>query len=309
MVPWLRPHSPATQAIVTLFAQYLVVAAFIFVIVSTLVAYAVIRYRAREEAAEPPPRGDSHRWEVVWTAIPLLIVAALFALTVRTMALVDARQDSTQPPDLTVTGHQWWWEASYSTPSGPAITATEIHIPAGRRLLARVEAADVIHDFWAPQLGRKIDAIPGRTAYIWLEADAPGTYQGTCSEFCGMEHAEMHFQVIAEPEGAFNAWLARQAAEPAPVTGLAAEGQRLFRERKCGACHAVSNADTRALSGPPLTHIASRNLLGGDRPNTPQNMTEWIAHPQTIKPGNHMPDQVLPQAELVALTAYMEALR
>ncbi|HEY7389437.1 MAG TPA: cytochrome c oxidase subunit II [Bryobacteraceae bacterium] len=306
MVPWLRPHSPQAQAIVSLFGQYLVVAAVIFAVVTALVVYTIIRYRERLGASEPPQYHGSRAAEITWTAIPLLIVLVLFVLTVRTMAFVDAPQDPIRAPDVVITGQQWWWLAQYP---GGAATASEIHIPVGRRLLARVDAADVIHDFWAPQLGRKIDAIPGRAGYVWLEADAPGVYQGTCSEFCGMQHAGMHFQVIAEPEGDFNVWLERQAAPPVPPEGVAAQGERLFRERKCGDCHAVSLSDTRALIGPPLTHVASRMQLGGDRANTPENMALWVNEPQSIKPGNRMPDQHLAASEVQALTAYMESLR
>jgi cytochrome c oxidase subunit II len=316
MAPWLRPHSPQVEAIATLFREYLLVAAVIFLVVSGLVSYCVVRYRARQSGEEPAQHTGSRGLEVAWTAIPLLIVLVLFVLTLRTMAFVDAPQNPGRDPDLVITGHQWWWEARYPgvpvTPAGVIgvnpISANEIHIPVGRRLLVRVESADVIHDFWAPQLARKIDAIPGRPSYVWLEADTPGTYEGTCSEFCGMQHAGMHFRVIAEPEPAFMAWLEHQAAPPVPPIGLAAEGARLFGQRKCGDCHAVSPGDTRSLIGPPLTHVAGRRLLGGDRPVTPQNLTLWITSPQTIKPGNRMPDQQLPAAEVQALTAYMEAL-
>jgi cytochrome c oxidase subunit II len=306
MATWLRPHSPQAQAIVSLFGQYLVLAAIVFGVVAVLVLYAIVRYRARPGAPEPPEHPGSRAAEITWTAIPLLLVLALFVLTVRTMAFVDAPQEPARAPDLIITGQQWWWLARYP---GGATTANEIHIPAGRRLLARVDSADVIHDFWAPQLGRKIDAIPGRASYVWLEADSPGVYQGTCSEFCGMQHAGMRFQVIAEPEAEFNAWLQRQAAPPAPPEGLAAEGERLFRARKCSDCHAVSPSDTRTLAGPPLAHVASRTRLGGDRANTPADIALWVNHPQSIKPGNRMPDAHLSTGEVAALTTYLESLR
>jgi cytochrome c oxidase subunit II len=275
-------------------------------VVATLVLYAIVRYRAHPGDSDPPPPHSTRAAEITWTAIPLGIVLVLFVLTVRTMALVDAPQDSARAADLVITGHQWWWLARYP---GGAVTANEIHIPAGRRLLARVDAADVIHDFWAPQLARKIDAIPGRASYVWLEADSPGVYPGTCSEFCGMQHAGMHFQVVAQPETDFNAWLQRQAAPPEPPQGAAVEGERLFRERKCSDCHAVSPSDTRPLIGPPLAHVASRLGLGGDRQNTAENMALWVNDPQSVKPGNRMPDQHLPATEVQSLTAYMESLR
>jgi cytochrome c oxidase subunit II len=299
------PHSPRIQAIAGLFNGFLILAAIIFLVVAGLVTYAVVRYRARAGAADPPQTFGSRTAEVAWTAIPLLIVLALFVFTVRTMAYVDAPLDPAQPPDVQIVGHQWWWEARYLN---GAVTAHEIHIPAARRLLVQVDAADVIHDFWAPELARKMDAVPGRHGFIWLEADRPGTYAGACSEFCGQQHAWMRFQVIAESEADFSAWLAHQASAPPEPIGLGAEGAQIFRDQKCGDCHAVSPADTAPRSGPPLTHIASRKLLGGEIPNTPENLTRWIATPQSVKPGNRMPEPQLSAAQIGALNAYLEAM-
>jgi cytochrome c oxidase subunit 2 len=304
--PPFTPHSPQVQAISHLFGYFLILAAIIFLIVAGLVGYSIVRYRARAGDGEPRQVFGSRTIEITWTAIPLLIVIVLFVLAVRTMAAIDAPLAPDGPADLVITGHQWWWEARYAN---GADTANEIHIPAGRRLLARIEAADVIHDFWAPQLARKMDAVPGRPAYLWLEADAPGTYSGTCSEFCGMQHAWMRFEVIAEPEAEFSAWLARQEAEPPQPTGETTEGARVFRGRKCGDCHAVSTRDTRALSGPPLTHLAARRLLGGEIPNTAENRTRWTTDPQSIKPGNRMMNPHLSTDEVRALSAYLESLR
>ena len=300
------PHSPEAQAMSALFGAFLVLAAVIFLIVAGLVGYSIVRYRARAGAAEPRQTFGSRTLEVTWTAIPLVIVTVLFVLTVRTMASIDAPLALDRTPDVVITGHQWWWEARY--PNG-ADAAHEIHIPAGRRLLARIESVDVIHDFWAPQLARKMDAVPGRPAYVWLEADTPGMYSGTCSEFCGMQHAWMRFEVIAEPEAEFSAWLAREGAPPAEPVGGAIEGARIFRQQKCGDCHAVSPGDRRVLSGPPLTHIASRRLLGGEIPNTAENLTHWILTPQAIKPGNKMMNPQLSPADVGPLSAYVESLR
>jgi cytochrome c oxidase subunit II len=291
-------HSPQAQAMATMFVYVLVLAAVIFTLVAVLVGYSIVRYRRREGAAEPRPTFGSRKAEVTWTAIPLVLMIVLFILTVRTMAFVDAPDKPAQAPDLVITGHQWWWEARYAN---GAVAVQEIHIPAGRRLLAEIGSKDVIHDFWVPELARKMDAVPGRASYIWLQADTPGTYQGKCSEFCGMQHAGMRFQVVAEPEPEFAAWVAQQAQPLAPPpSGLPAEGARIFQQ-KCQDCH------TR--NGPPLDHIANRKLLGGDLANAPVNLTRWTTSPQSIKPGNHMPDQNLSSTETAALTAYLETLR
>jgi cytochrome c oxidase subunit 2 len=301
LVPVFNPQSPEAQAIATVFTYFLVLAAIIFLIVAGMVGYSVVRYRARQGDADPPPTFGHRRIEITWTVIPLVVVLAIFVFTIRTMAYVDAPLEPDRPPDLVITGHQWWWEARY--PNG-ARTAREIHIPAGRRLLAQIESADVIHDFWAPQLARKMDAVPGRTGYIWLRADVPGRYQGACSEFCGMQHAGMRFEVVAEPEADFAAWVERQAETPA-----ADVGESLFRERKCLDCHAISARDDRRLIGPPLAHIASRRFLGGNLPNTAANLSRWITSPQSILPGNRMPDSNVPAGEAQELTRFLETRR
>jgi cytochrome c oxidase subunit II len=296
----LNPHSPQSQIIASLFTVILILSVIVFLIVCGLVAWSLLRYRARAGAAEPAPNFGSRALEITWTVIPLVVVIAIFIVSVRAMALIDAPRTPGKA-DIVITGHQWWWDARY--PNG-AIVAGEIHIPASRRLVARIDSADVIHDFWAPQLGRKMDAVPGLASYIWLEADQPGTYQGVCSEFCGAQHAWMHFLVIAQPETDFSVWLNHQA-EPArtPVTALETEGARLYRQKKCGDCHAAPD------KGPDLTHVAGREFLGGGvSRNTPRNLALWIAKPQSIKPGNRMPDQPLSSAEIEALTAYLGSL-
>ncbi|NIT59929.1 MAG: cytochrome c oxidase subunit II, partial [Aliifodinibius sp.] len=102
---------------------------------------------------------------------------------------------------MVVIGHQWWWEFYY--PDSGVLTANEMHIPAGKKLLLRIESIDVIHDFWVPELGPKIDAIPGHTNHLWMAASDPGVYLGACAEFCGAQHANMRIRVIAESEEDF----------------------------------------------------------------------------------------------------------
>ena len=248
MGPLFSPHSAQTHAIALVFTIVLAIAAFIFLVVTAGVLYSIVRYRSRSlSAAEPRQIFGSRNLEILWTVVPLLILTGLFIVTVRAMVLIDAPQDSSQPLDLVITGHQWWWEARY--PSG-VLATYDIHIPSSRRLLARIESADVIHDFWVPDLARKMDAVPGRVSYIWLEADTPGTYGGTCSEFCGAEHAWMRFRVIAEPQSSYDAWLRRQAQPPPEPAGVAAEGARLFQTKKCGDCHAVAATAIELRKGP-----------------------------------------------------------
>jgi cytochrome c oxidase subunit 2 len=300
-------HSPQTHAIAGLFRDVFALAVVIFLCVACTVMFGVFRYRSRGEE-EPPQVEGSRRLEVIWTAVPLFIVLVMFVVTVRTMASVDAPDDRRHVPDLFITGHQWWWEVRY--PNG-MVTAGEIHIPVGRRLLARIDTADVIHDFWVPELARKIDAVPGLPGNIWLEADTPGDYPGSCAEFCGVQHAWMRFVVVAEPEQAFSAWL-RHESEPAavPSAGPEAIGARLFEQKNCGSCHAISGTSSAGRSGPDLSHIADRQYLGsGISRNTPEKLAQWIADPQAAKPGNRMPASPLSAVEAQELQAYLESLK
>jgi cytochrome c oxidase subunit II len=304
MGPLFSPHSPQTHAITAVFSLVLIIAAVIFLIVAAGVVYSSVRYRSRGVEAEPRQIFGSTKLEVLWTVVPVLILTGIFIVTVRAMVLIDAPQDSSRAPDLAITGHQWWWEARY--PNG-VIATGDIHIPASRRLLARIESGDVIHDFWAPELARKMDAVPGRASYIWLEADTAGTYDGTCSEFCGAQHAWMRFRVIAQSETDFEAWLNNEAK--ATRNDAPDLRERLFRS-KCEGCHTVAATAPSTGKGPSLAHLASREFLGGGiQRNTPENVMLWLTDPQAAKPGNRMPNTPLTAEERRALLAYLETLQ
>ncbi len=297
-------HSPEAHAIARLFGETLVVCAVVGAIVVGLVGYCVVRFRAGPR--EPSQTHGNTRLEIIWTLIPLAIVAGLFVRTAQTMGAADPPSD--REPDLVVTGHQWWWEARYAT---GAITANEIHVPIGRDLLVRIESADVIHDFWVPQLGRKMDAVPGHPSFVWMQADAAGTYLGACAEYCGAEHAWMRIVVVAEPQTEFDAW-ERHQREPAPrpATEAAIRGARDFTTKTCVMCHSVGGSGDQARVAPDLMHLAQRHSLGaGVLGNTPEELAFWLRDPQGVKPGSHMPDAQLTEAEVGDLVAYFETLR
>jgi cytochrome c oxidase subunit 2 len=314
------PHSPEALAISTLFGQTLVVCAVVGAVVAGLVATCVVRFRAGKRPSEPPQVHGNTSLEVTWTLIPLAIVVGLFVLTARAMAASDPPPD--REPDIVVVGHQWWWEARYA--SG-AITANEIHVPVGKDLLIRVESADVIHDFWVPQLGRKMDAVPGHPSTLWMQADAPGTYLGACAEYCGAQHAWMRIVVVAEPQGEFDAWdrhqlelpaasgLQRSVPPEAALNESATRGEADFRGKTCISCHAIFGEglwSAPARTAPDLTHLAERTTLGaGVLANNPANLAMWLRDPQSVKPGSHMPVLNLTDTEVSDLVAYLETLR
>lgn len=296
------PRSPEAQAISQVFGWSLLAMAVVVAVVTILVVYAAIRYHASRVPADPAP-GRQRRWpEIAWTIAPAVMLLALFVLSAWGMRVSDPPVAG-ETPDVVIIGHRWWWEYRYA---GGVVTANELHVPVGRRLLAEVRSADVIHDFWVPQLGRKIDATPGHPTHLWLEADRPGTYGGTCAEYCGAGHAWMRLTVVAQPAAEYEAWLAGQAA-PAPAQAqgdLAARGEQLFRSLACASCHSVGGVGPRI--GPDLAHLATRTTLaagalGGSR----QELARWLADPQRYKPGALMPSFQLSPAELDALVEYL----
>jgi cytochrome c oxidase subunit II len=300
------PHSPQARAITSLFAQTLGVCAAIGLLVTGLVAFCVVRFRAGVRPDPPPQTSGNTRLEIGWTLGPLAIVIVLFVLAARAMAASDPPPD--RAPDVVVIGHQWWWEARYP---GGVVTANEIHVPVGKDLLVRVESADVIHDFWVPELGRKMDAAPGHPSSIWLQADTPGTYLGACAEYCGSQHAWMRIVVVAQTQGDFDAWQ-KHELEPAPAiaAGAPARGAATFYGKTCARCHAIAGQGDSVRVAPDLTHLAERTTLGaGVVPNDPANLAKWLRDPQTVKPGSHMPDLNLSDDEVSDLVAYFETLR
>jgi len=262
---------------------------------------------------EGPKPGEREGWYVVvglGIAMPVLVIAALFAVSdLFVIKTTQAPAATATRLTVEVTGHQWWWEIRY--PGTSAVTANELHIPLRTPVRVEVRTADVIHSLWVPELNRKVDAIPGRTNVVELDADAPGRYRGACSEYCGLQHAHMALYVFAQPEPEFRRWLTRES-RPAtkPAGGLAAEGARVFVDGPCSSCHAIRGTDATSGVGPDLTHVASRTTLAAVTiPNGDASLRDWITDNQHIKPGNQMPDIRLPGSQLAAIVAYLEGLK
>jgi cytochrome c oxidase subunit II len=254
-------------------------------------------------------------WWTVGAGIvfPAVVLSALLAYSVLRTAGLD-RPPAGAPLVVGVTGHLWWWEVRYHDPaSGRWITlANELRLPAGRVAQLGLESADVIHSFWVPALGGKMDLVPGRTNRLVVTAVAPGIYRGVCAEFCGTQHARMALHLVVEPPEQFDRWLAAQAAAAqVPVDAAPDQGRRAFLEHGCAGCHTIRGvAEARSL-GPDLTHVGSRLHLGaGTLPNDRDALARWIADPQAFKPGARMPSfGHLDRATLDALAAYLAQLR
>lgn len=303
----LLPAGAAASAITSLSWVLIAGATLIFVGVMLLLAWAL----QRRSAGQP-----------VRTRLWLLGGGVLFPLVVLTSLLVwsHARTPAwlaQAPPGALIVGitaHMWWWEVRYSDPAtGQDITlANELHLPVGRPVWLGLNSSDVIHSFWVPALGGKMDMVPGRVGHLLVQADESGTWRGQCAEYCGEQHARMALHVLAKPAAEFDAWLAAQARPAAaPASALLARGREAFLAQRCNACHAVRGVAEESRLGPDLTHVGSRLYLGaGTLANQPGNMAKWVAHTQTVKPGARMPSSPDMDADtLHALAAYLGHLK
>jgi cytochrome c oxidase subunit 2 len=294
------------------------------VLLAIIAACLVALWRAPRAQADTPadvsslerPESDLNRrlhrrigWAVGLSTLGLLALLAADVFTSRAMARLPLEG----AVNIELVGHQWWWEARYRDvdPSREFSTANELHIPVGRPVIVTLHASDVIHSLWIPNLQGKKDLIPGRTAILRLRADRPGVYRGQCAEFCGLEHALMALEVMAEPNRNYEAWAEQQRqSAPAPATDLARRGQQVFLGTSCVMCHTIGGTTAGAVLGPNLTHLAGRRTIAaGMFPNDPGHLAGWISDPQALKPGVNMPATSLAPDDLQALLAYLETLK
>jgi cytochrome c oxidase subunit 2 len=244
--------------------------------------------------------------------VPTVVLAVLLVcgLSMLPALVAPAPEGSLK---ISVTGEQWWWRVRYQPAGAEAVVlANEIRLPAGEPVEFRLESADVIHSFWIPPLGGKVDMIPGRLTRLALAPTKTGVFRGVCAEYCGTSHALMSFYVEVMRKDEFARWLAHQASPAVRADDpLAVRGEALFFAQGCGACHTVRGTPANGVIGPDLTHVGSRLSLGaGILPNEPAAFHRWIANTESLKPGVQMPAfGMLAPEELRALAAYLESLK
>lgn len=296
-----------------IFTLIMVLAVAVALMVILLVAFIVVRYRGRPGDALPRQVYGSRKIEILWTAIPSLIIAGIFVYMLAGMFKGPTPGNvgaEGQDPDIIVIGHQWWWEVRYPK-FGGVVNANEVHIPVGRPVLINLTSADVQHDFWVPQLSQKMDVYPGHVNFIQVNAPKAGNYQGTCAEFCGAQHAWMRILVIAQPQAEFDAWIQAQKGTTAPpATDQIAQGRQLFTQNACGNCHTIAGTSDQGKAAPELTNFSARQTISaGVLPNTPENLKRYLKDPQAVKPGIYMPNFHLRDVDIDALVAYLESLK
>ena len=339
------PIGPVAQKQLQLFNVLLWTMVAVFVLVEGALIYIVIRYRRRPGQPRPPQIHGHTALEITWTVIPTALILGLGIWSVFTLFELD------QPPtdqgeilEVTVTGHQWYFEFEYPDAGGGKriSTANELKIPVDRPISLVMESDDVLHSFWVPKLGGKVDVVPTRRNTLWLMADSdmieqplPATYYGQCAELCGLAHAQMRFRVTVMTEEDYQDWV-RNYSPPQALTPTAQQGRTLFQIH-CSLCHTVNGpevesvaksridsfltgGDAVAVPGPNLTDLRTRQTLGaGIIDFSVENLRNWIRNPEDIKPGNWMYDKAalykeggdatLSDAEIDALIEYLLELR
>ncbi|MGC2661813.1 MAG: cytochrome c oxidase subunit II [Bryobacteraceae bacterium] len=305
--PVFVPHSHYAASIASLSNGVLYTALAILALVIGLVSYSSHKFRAKPGSPTPKPVYGNVKLEIGYTSAFVAILAVISVFSIRAMEASDP--PTTQTDNLQIVAHQWWWEVRY--PATGVVTANEVHIPVHQPEQIGLMSADVIHDFWVPELGRKMDVIPGIENRTWLAADTPGTYYGTCAEYCGQEHAWMRIRVIAQSPDEFQKWEKAQLVIPAaPAAGAAQQGAQDFLQLSCASCHTIRGTSANERIGPDLTHVASRQTIAAGRlENTPANLAKWLLDPDLIKPGCKMPNLHLPRQQQDELVAYLETLQ
>jgi cytochrome c oxidase subunit II len=255
---------------------------------------------------------------------PTVVLAGLLSYG---LALMPRLQSPAPEGSLTVQvdGVRWWWRVRSLDPDAHAIgdtvikpssvggidLANEIVLPVNEPVEFKLSSEDVIHAFWIPALGGKIDMIPGRHTRLKLLPLKTGSYRGVCAEYCGEAHTQMAFTVRVVSREEFDRWINGQR-EPVQAAVIEAHpGWQVFRTRGCGACHTLRGTIANGVVGPDLTHVGSRGSIGaGWLENDVENFKRWLMKIKSIKPGVEMPQfDSLTEVELQQLAEFLEGLQ
>ena len=328
----LNPKTEFTTMIDNVFMTTVKWAVVVFVLVEGALVFAILKFRGKPSDPEPKQTHGNTTVEIVWTIIPAVILALIAVPTIK--GIFATAENPEGALTIEVIGHQWWWEFQY--PDSKVVTASELHVPSGRKISLFMRTADVLHSFWSPQLASKRDVFPRRHTTLWFTAPDTGVYGGQCAEFCGEQHARMGFEIHVDTPEEFERWVSDQqvgsplinggqvspdsaaptdSAAQAARTGrdsLMARGTQVFITGGCIACHAMVGtpmAGQVRMIGPNLTHVGSRRTLAGAMmPNTDENLARWLRDPQAVKPGTLMKlPRPLTEDEVQTLVAYLRA--
>ncbi|MFC6333893.1 cytochrome c oxidase subunit II [Paenibacillus septentrionalis] len=314
----LNPQGPVAQEQLDLMKISILIMSIVVISVFAISIFVLIKFRRRKGDNSIPKQVEgSHKLEVIWTVIPIILLVVLAVPTLK--SVFSLAKDYTEDPEalqVVVTAHQYWWEFEY--PELGIKTAQELVIPTGRTISIKASTADVLHSFWIPSLAGKIDTNPsGNVNTMYFSAPKAGVYQGKCAELCGPSHGLMDFKVKAVEPSSFDRWqIAMLDTVELPSDSEIASAF----ESQCLTCHAVG--EYGGGSFPNLTGIGSRESVAGILINVEDgeqqykhedtvynNLYKWIKDPESIKPGNHMTGAYqLTEEEVAGIAEYLTNL-
>jgi len=285
----------------------------VFVLVIVVVLYCVWRYRMKpgEELKDGPPIHGNTKLEIVWTAIPAIILVALCSYAYVVLRDVE-KADAAGVLDVEVVGQQFTWTFFYKDPAGKRIASPQLYVPRGRQVNFTVKSDDVIHDFWVPAFRLKIDAVPGISTHLRATPKTLGDYPVVCAELCGLGHAAMRQTAHVVEPAEFEQWLAnggRPPGEPgeageAGEDAGAPDGKALFADNGCGGCHALADAGTTGGTGPNLDEALADKDAAFIEESIVDPSAEIAEGFSDIMPPNF--EQTLQPEELDALVKYLD---
>jgi cytochrome c oxidase subunit 2 len=271
-IDWF-PTQASTQAktIDNLYDLLIILSVPVFVLVTVVVLFSAWKFHMRpgEELLDGPPIHGNTKLEVVWTAIPAIVLVALCSWAYVELTNIEEAQANEMRID--VTGQQFAWSYQYPQTSGKPIRSTTLYLAKGRPVRFNVKALDVLHDFWVPAFRMKIDAVPGISTRYRVTPSRLGTYPVVCAELCGLGHSVMRSTAKVVTPAQFDAWIAEQKGGAAPAAGAAGatgdkgaapaiDAKKIFAEGNgtstaCGACHTLADAGTNSQTGPELDKV------------------------------------------------------
>lgn len=288
----MDPKGPLAAKQFDVFMDTVWLSLVLFILVGGALVYAVVRYRERAGQEDAPPPEQGHGNPLIEIGLIMASIAALVVIAIPTLEAIWYMEDvpaEAQPTSklsawytgkvdpkvaeevlvIDVIGKQWWFRFEYPqlglTQESKRTVPNEMVIPRGKAVRINLRSEDVIHSFWIPKIAGKVDLIPGRRNYMWIQGDEVGQYYGQCAEFCGDSHAYMLFRCKVVEPAEFAAWVeAQRAPAPEPAPGsLAAQGKAIFAQKTCAMCHRVGGQYDAGAFGPDLTHIATRTSIAG----------------------------------------------
>jgi cytochrome c oxidase subunit II len=271
-IHWFPP-ADSTQAdkIDTLWDVLIIATVPVFVLVTVIVCFSVIEFRMRpgEEQLDGPPIHGNTKLEVIWTAVPAILIVGLVTYAYVVMRDIEEAPAAGNERVVTVTGQQFTWSFAYNE-GGKKFTTAQLYLPAGKSVKFDVKSKDVIHDFWVPDFRMKIDAVPGITTHYRVTPKNPaaiGDHAIVCAELCGLGHAFMRQTAHILSPADFDKWVQKMTAKPAAGGGgggggAAVDAKQLFTNgdadtgaTACATCHTLADAGAKGQVGPDLDKV------------------------------------------------------